>query len=131
MTVKHALSQTTGFGDHGCRGQISYEKCAKLVYTEAFAKFETGAQYTSPDGAVFNPVFTTAMFGATDLGITTAKPGQYFFYRTGCWEFVGALIEKVSGKSYENVIHQYLVEPLGIGDDVLKVSSLHSSPGLT
>lgn len=48
-------------------------------------------------------------------------PGQQFEYATVNYDIVGAIIEKVSQKSFEDYMHQYILKPLGLNDTFVGV----------
>jgi CubicO group peptidase (beta-lactamase class C family) len=133
VTIKHALSQTSGFGDHGC-GHIpflTYADCAEMVYNDAWAKYAEGGTYTNEEyGLVVPAFFTAAMLGADPASFpTTSEPGKYFFYSGGQWQFLGALIEKKTNLSYKDAIKKYISTPLGIASPALEPLNPHSDPG--
>ncbi len=44
------------------------------------------------------------------------KPGEKFSYSNSGYFLLGILLEKVSGKSYEQVLHENILEPLGMNN---------------
>ena len=44
------------------------------------------------------------------------EPGSRYKYNNGGYSILGAIIEKVTGKSYETVLHERLLKPLGMTD---------------
>merc|ERR1711904_11986 len=111
ITMKYMLSQTSGFGDHGCAyfPYITYEQCAQLVYSEAYGKFEYGASYKFGPHTIA-PAFSKAMFLAAWPHFPKpehVKPGKFYFYSEGHWNIIGHLIEKFSGLTYKGVSQKH------------------------
>lgn len=50
-------------------------------------------------------------------------PGERFLYATMNYDVLGAVIEKVSGKPYEDYMLEYIFKPLGLGNSTVGVSS--------
>jgi CubicO group peptidase (beta-lactamase class C family) len=134
ITMKSLLSQTSGFGDHGCAyfPYMTYEQCAQLVYSQAYGKFEHGVSFSWGSHTV-TPMFSKALFLAAWPHFPKpehVEPGKFFFYSEAHWNIIGHLIEKLSGLTYEGAIKKYLTIPLGIDPPaLLPAQGPHSDPG--
>jgi CubicO group peptidase (beta-lactamase class C family) len=158
ITLTHILSQTAGFGDHGCQivrmylpgtladstglglagdlqerfgsaATVTYAECAKLIYSEAYGMLEKGVDFT-----FYNITFKAAdtfpkKAMSETLDPNDVRPGKYFWYTETNFQLVGALVELVAGMSYESAMDKYLRKPLGITDKSFMPVSPHAGPG--
>ncbi len=51
-------------------------------------------------------------------------PGQYFSYFNDGWAILGAIVAKVSGRKYEDVIEERVLRPLGMNHSTFSVEML-------
>jgi CubicO group peptidase (beta-lactamase class C family) len=158
ITIKHILSQTAGFGDHGCHqvrsylpgtvadsfglgkatllqklygsnATIDYAQCAELIYSEAYGKIEKGVQY-SIGNITFNPSDTFPNKGISQpLPADEVKPADYFWYTESNFQLIGALVEVTTGLTYGEAMDKYLRKPLGITDESFTPTAPHAGPG--
>ncbi len=95
VKVRHLMSHTSGI--------------PALAYAEAVIRKSTGATSRGLSmGSVEDML--TFMEGAGDWA--HAKPGERWFYLNEGYILLGAIIEKVSGLSYQEYVRQHILEPL-------------------
>lgn len=90
ITIRHLLTHTSGIPNF-----------------TGFPDYQKTMREPSP------PLKTIARFRDKPLEFA---PGTKFAYSNSGYVLLGALIEKVSGKSYEAVLRESILEPLGMAD---------------
>jgi CubicO group peptidase (beta-lactamase class C family) len=88
VTVRHLLSMTSGIGD---------------FFNE---KFQATAKDRLRTIADFLPLFASEPLAF--------EPGTGFLYSNGGYVVLGAIIEKVSGRTYYDYVHEYIFNPIGM-----------------
>lgn len=67
--------------------------------------------YVSEDAKTANATFVIGKYLQGDLSF---EPGEKFNYNNGDFVILGAIIERVSGKSYEQNLREKILQPLGM-----------------
>jgi CubicO group peptidase (beta-lactamase class C family) len=55
-------------------------------------------------------------------------PGQYFSYFNDGWAILGAVVAKVAGRRYEDIIEERVLKPLGMAHSTFSVEALAGFP---
>ncbi len=91
ITVRHLLTQTSGLND---------------VFFHMFEKITADTNYEVS--------LTEALeWGKVNLK-PVGKPGQRLYYTDTNYYLLGMIIEKITGKTFHDVVHQMIFEPLGM-----------------
>jgi CubicO group peptidase (beta-lactamase class C family) len=97
VRIRHLLSHTSGL--------------PALAYAESVIRGAVGAgEHWLPVGS-YNDLLTF-MTDAHDWVV--AAPGERWFYLNEGYALLGCIIERCSGTSYEDYVHQNILEPLGM-----------------
>jgi CubicO group peptidase (beta-lactamase class C family) len=113
VTVRHLLSMTSGIGD---------------IHNEKFRSIAKDRLRTIAD---FLPLFASEPLAF--------EPGTGYLYSNGGYVALGAIIEKVSGRTYYDYVHEYIFKPIGMehtgyyqADDIVpNRASGYTRPGFT
>jgi CubicO group peptidase (beta-lactamase class C family) len=89
VTIHQLLNQTSGIPDYSARPNFSAEISRKTYAVADFVK----------------------KFASDDLEF---EPGSKYRYSNSGYSILGAIIEKVTGKSYETVLQERILKPLGM-----------------
>jgi D-alanyl-D-alanine carboxypeptidase len=91
ITVRHLLMQTSGLND---------------VFYHLWKKFLNNPDFrTTPEQAI--------VWGKENLK-PVAVPGKRHFYTDTNYYLLGLIIEKITGKAFHEVMHEFIFEPLGM-----------------
>lgn len=65
---------------------------------------------------VNNPISKEFIFNYFKEKPLDFKPGKYYSYNNSGYFLLGLIIEKITGKTYEEVVHEYLFEPFDMSN---------------
>jgi len=82
-----------------------------LTHTAGIPNYTSFADYRSIMRRPMQLTEIIHLFADSSLQFT---PGERFSYSNSGYVVLGAIIEKVSGKSYEKVLHEKILKPLGM-----------------
>lgn len=82
-----------------------------LTHTSGFADYTTFPLYP---GWATNGVSEATLLTAVSQVPLLFQPGTQFSYSNSNYFALGAVIEKVTGQSYETNLNQYIIQPLGL-----------------
>jgi len=121
---------------------MNYSTCAQLIYNEAYGEIINGVPLKDGHWTLLQTTrrcpsaYCTAgsFFGdisAADMKqrVINEGPGKYYWYLEADYEIVGALIEQVTGLTYEQALNRYINDPLGIAWPAFRPLTPHSGPG--
>ncbi|HEX8247751.1 MAG TPA: serine hydrolase domain-containing protein, partial [Pyrinomonadaceae bacterium] len=91
VTLKHLLNHTSGITEFGKPQPVN----------DCFRRSPMTVTATLDRARTFAPDF---------------KPGEKFAYSSQAFNILGAIVEKVSGKTYENFLKENIFAPLGMND---------------
>lgn len=97
LEVRHLLTQTTG---------LPYHAFSNLI--------ENG----------FDSTYVLAQYPHARLA---GKEGEYFSYQNAAYSLIEPILEKASGKPYNQLLHEKIFEPLGISDASCDYESMVNS----
>jgi len=98
LTVRNILSHTSGFPEH--------------TYTDLL---DNGHDFEEIKGAL--------------AGVTTiAKPGQVYGYQNVVYSLIGDVLNKVTGKDYNNLLQEKIFHPLNMRDASTDYPSFYYNP---
>lgn len=131
MTIHHFMTHTAGFPPL----PNLYGAMSKTL--ELDPKFEEGTEELKSTGAPYIASYEELLeaIGKGEYALLGA-PGTEFSYSNDCYALLGAVVERVSGISYEQYVKDFILEPAGMKNSVFHlheldghtdISSLYSS----
>ncbi len=120
ITIHHLLTHTAGMPPLGTLGRAlarSFWEDEVLMQDDKKAK---EYKELGPIDNLDQLVSCIAEDDSEPLGF----PGEHFSYSNDSWALLGAIIEKVSGMSYENYVKTHILLPLGMNRSVFDKDEL-------
>jgi len=102
-----------------------------LTHTSGIPNFTSFPDYHSSEATPATPVQLVARFRDKPLDF---QPGDNWSYSNSGYVLLGYLIEKISGQTYQNFIHENFFKPLGMNNSGYDSNSeiiLHRASGYT
>ncbi|HEU5300387.1 MAG TPA: serine hydrolase [bacterium] len=96
-----------------------------LAYAEAVIRHAAGAADSYLPMASYDDMLTFVN-GAEDW--VEAAPGQRWFYLNEGYILLGAVIEKVSGRRYQDYVQEHILDPLGMSRTFFDKSRVDADP---
>lgn len=126
ITIAHLMSHTSGMPS---LPSLYYAMRRSMEIDPALK--ETGSKF---DLTAHDPIDTyeqlMAFIGALDFELL-GEPGAQFSYSNDGYALLGAIIERVSGQSYESYIKQHLLDPANMKHTVFLTEELGDYDNIT
>jgi D-alanyl-D-alanine carboxypeptidase len=103
ITVRQLLSHTSGVADYFEDKAYGSEKIQELVIKEK--------------DKIWKPVDLIKFSGNYQKAYS--RPGEKYHYSDTGYILLGLIIEKISGKSFDRMLHEYIFEPLNMKNSYL------------
>jgi len=82
-----------------------------LTHTSGIASFDNMEEYENHKYLYYNPEELLSYITQKEL---LFKPGKHFAYSNTGYLMLGIIIERVTGKSYKEVVNQYIIDKIGL-----------------